>query len=249
MALKPNDQVTPAFEDDATDIAASVIETPTEAPQASATAHQAAAPAPQVAPTTAVAIATMSDPFTALLNNFAKQGIEVEFGTFPRFKVDAGAITDGETNLGKYVDIEVQNFGYEWVISPSKQVSDSSKKLVKYSLDGITTKDGHNIQAYLEELRADGYSEADVSKRGVMHGLLLGAEEGVPESLDCALIELSLANTAVKAFDAFRLQQRALARKGRAAAVKEDGTVALRATAVRKKFGTNAFFTLEFKAI
>jgi len=132
----------------------------------------------------------------------------VDYDTFERLKSGSGNIVDSQNNsLGSQIALRVLSWQDAWDISPGSQVPEA-KKVVKYSDDGVRTKDtGELITEYLDRLRSgdvDGvkYPGAKIAPKKVIVGVLEGAEK--PTNLLGKTVQVSLSTQSAKSFDRHR---------------------------------------------
>ena len=108
------------------------------------------------------------NPLAELRDAFSKNGIQVDYGTFPRLKVDSGHLATAEgKDAGDWVEIQVISYGPTWTVAPGSD-DEAAKKLVRFSDDGKTVKPagdddewgGKTVEEYREHLKALGYESA-----------------------------------------------------------------------------------------
>ena len=186
MALIPKavPATAPAFENP--DAGTAAVATP--APAAAATPTPVTAVATRPAGAVVVA-STAVNPFADMKNAYT-----VDYNTLTQLIATNGNFLTKEdsTVLGDTITLQLMSFQDNWVISPGDD-SDAAKKLVRYSNDGINTKDGEDIASYIADLKAAGYNKAYLSKRVVLVGALLNA--GKAPQLVETLVQLDLAPT------------------------------------------------------
>lgn len=196
MALLPKATPTatsPAFEnpDDAAAQPAQALAVPT-----------ATLPALAVPTANAVAVRRESvNPFESI-----KGAYHVDFNTLTNLQVTNGNFMDkeGSRPLGDSIVLALMSFQDNYVISPGVD-GEQAKKLVKYSDDGIVTKDGLNAADYLHELKTiGGYSKARMDKRVVLVGALVNAGK-LPEMTD-TLVQIDLPPSSKALFDRYQIQ-------------------------------------------
>lgn len=218
-AAKPN----PSFEevndndDVGGDAAAASAETATASASASATvdnhdriaeaatAHAAKKESTAVAPrasNTAVAVPQRSivSPFETM-----KSAFHVDYDTLLQVQGNQGQFMTkaDKKSLGDTITMELMSFQDNYVISPGEEGPEAAK-LVKYSDDGVTTKDGLDCKEYLKELIEAGYEKSKLSQRSVLVGVLLSSLK--QKELEGTLFQIDMPPTSKKAFDRYQIQ-------------------------------------------
>jgi hypothetical protein len=130
-----------------------------------------------------------------------KNSIRVDYNTLAQVQAVQGAFIDKETedSLGDTITVELLSWQDSFVCSPNSD--DAEKELVKFSDDGITSKDGTDMLAHLAELKAQGFEKARISQRVVLVGALLAAQKD--QTLVGSLIQLDLPPTGKTQFDRY----------------------------------------------
>ena len=171
-----------------------------------------ATPAPAATPTPVTAVAT-THPAGAVvvastaINPFAemKNAYTVDYNTLAQLLASNGNFMTKEDNilLGDTVVLQLMSFQDNWVVSPGAD-TDEARKLVRYSNDGINTKDGEDIAQYISDLKAAGYNKAYLSKRVILVGALLDA--GKAPQLNETLMQIDLAPTSKSLYERHVIQ-------------------------------------------
>lgn len=127
--------------------------------------------------------------------------LRVDYNTLAQVQATQGSFIDRETEevLGDEVVIELLSWQDSYVCSPNDDAA--PKELVKYSEDGITTKDGTSMADHLASLKDDGYAKAKITHRVVLVGALKSANKG--ENLVGELVQIDLPPTGKAQFDRY----------------------------------------------
>jgi hypothetical protein len=168
-----------------------------------------------VATKPARALATAKSVVTQNILSDKKDAFHVEWDSVPRISAEQGSFTTKgttEEDLGAEVHIELMSYQSRWVASPNDKKADA--ELVKYSDDGITSNDGTDLKAHLEDLKEQGYSKAKIAHRCIIVGELVKTAKG-GESLLEQLIQVDLPESGRKSFEAYQLQASWAVAKGR----------------------------------
>lgn len=187
-------------------------------------------------------------PLKDLEKVFEKQGIEVDFNTFPRYRDDKGTIGDTAGNeAGSWVELMVVSWSDSWMVAPGDD-SEKAKEFVRYSRDGLTIRseddwNGKTCDEYVTYLRDEmGYEKAGVRKYTNIYGMLVAAEQDDCPGLQ-QVIQLALAPTSGAAWQSYMVNRTLRARMG---LVKETtGNPVVRFTSHRVKGSKNTFFKLD----
>ena len=190
------------------------------------------------------------NPLADLKEAFRRNGIDVDYNTFPRLRVDSGHIASAEgKDAGEFIEIQVVSYGPTWVIGTGTD-DEESKKHVRFSNDGKTIKAagdddehaGKSVEEYKEVLRSLGYEKAALKEYCVIHGIALDAQEPGFEHMN-EVVALQLAPLSKGKFDAYVMNRGIAARMGRI--VETSGHPVVRFTTERAKNAQNkSFFNL-----
>lgn len=205
-----------------------------------------AAVAAAVAPAAVAAVAAVATGAVAIkhqsLNPFSdmEKAYEVDYNTLTQVMATNGGFFEKETSvaLGDSLVLQLMSYQSNFIISPGID-GDEAKKLVRYSSDGINTKDGESCSEYIKELKEAGYDKAYMSKRIVLVGALLDAGKA-PDMTD-SLIQIDLAPTSKTLFDRYVIQSAFNVSKGKTT---RENASKLRITAKVAKNANNKIYTL-----
>lgn len=238
MALRNNENTAntnAAFESE-DETAATAAPAATEAPAAAA----APAATTAVATQTTRAVSTAKAVVTQNVLSDKKDAFYVEFDSMPRLAAEQGSFTlkdSSEADLGAEIKMELMSYQESWVASPNDKKADV--ELVKYSDDGIDSKDGVNLQQHIADLKEQGYDKAKIAHRCIIVGELLSAG---PAGADLVgkLVQVDLPETGRRSFNAYTLQASWAVGKGRKTAA-EAAVLTLKA--VKEKSRNNEVYT------
>ena len=239
MALKNNSATTTAnFEvEDGLDDTAQVNNTPTTE---NTTTMNTTTTEVAIARTSALANPnpTASAIMSANVISGLKDAFRVEFDSLPAIGASQGtfSLKADDTDLGSEVKIQLMSYQSSYTATPNDTKADV--ELVKYSDDGITSKDGVNLLKHIEDLKSQGYSKAKIAHRVVLVGELL--ESKIPCDNVGELIMVDLPDSGRRAFNTYTLQASYAVAKGRKSV--EDASI-LTLKAVPEKTRTGEKFT------
>ncbi len=242
MALRNNENTAntnAAFESE-DETAATAAPAATEAPAATTAAATAAPATTAVATQTTRAVSTAKAVVTQNVLSDKKDAFYVEFDSMPRLAAEQGSFTlkdSSEADLGAEIKMELMSYQESWVASPNDKKADV--ELVKYSDDGVTSKDGVDLQQHVADLKEQGYDKAKIAHRCIIVGELLSAG---PAGADLVgnLIQVDLPETGRRSFNAYTLQASWAVGKGRKTAA-EAAVLTLKA--VKEKSRNNEVYT------
>lgn len=205
MVLKArNTAAAPAFEEGEDDVAVAQQEAP--AVQAPADTAPASAAVPAVKPAAAGAVAVKPKPVN--MADFDVLGLlkdrlpPVDFGEGVRLVGSNGQLMDGDKKLlGESITLTMLSWNERWVVSPGENGAEA-KEHARYSMDGVTTTKGEDVNEYLRELKELGYNKASVKVYVDLFGIL--EESGKPSDHQGSSIVVSLSPDSVKALSGFR---------------------------------------------
>ena len=124
--------------------------------QDTAPAAEQAAPATTAlaAPRTS-ALATANSVVKMNVISALKDTFRVEFDSLPGIGASQGTfnLKADDTDIGAEISIQLLSYQESWVASPNDTKADV--ELVKYSDDGVTSRDGINLLAHLEDLKGN----------------------------------------------------------------------------------------------
>ncbi len=207
-------------------------------------------PVEQVATTTAVAAAPNRAVSTAvagkardvLSENF-KDALRVDWNTLHRLQANQGQFLDLENNkaaIGDKLVLEIMSFQDNWQISPGTS-DPTAAEYVRYSDDGKTTNQGEDCAEYLAALKEAGYTEAKMTQRVTIAGVIEQCTK--TPAFEGKMIQIDLSQTSRGLFDRYRFQVALDIQKGRR---NEDGiNRVLMETNVQTR-GNNSWTTVSF---
>lgn len=252
MSLKsqPEYKASPEFEP--MDDAATMTETTTSeetmntTTQDQAAAGVAAATAIAKAATTAVGAPApkFAVAFADKNNVFDTSTVEGLALAAPALKGEQGSVFKGEKDLGSEIHLEMISFNHRWVIGTGEQDAEA-KEFFKISYDKETLSgDGTSVQAYVESLKAQGFSKTKVSPYLDIWGFLVWSEkEGDVDVEQREIVRLQCSQTSLGAFTAFATTRGLLESKGVAKPIDVIGV-----RAMKRVSGSNKFTNFEFFA-
>lgn len=167
-----------------------------------------------------------------------KDAFRVEFDSLPAIGASQGtfSLKADDTDLGAEVKIQLMSYQSSYTATPNDTKADV--ELVKYSDDGITSKDGVNLLKHIGDLKSQGYSKAKIAHRVVLVGELL--ESKIPCDNVGELIMVDLPDSGRRAFNTYTLQASYSVARGRKSV--EDASI-LTLKAVPEKTRTGEKFT------
>lgn len=180
------------------------------------------------------ALSTAKSVMKANVISGLKDAFRVEFDSLPAIGASNGAfqLKADDTEIGKVLRLQLVSYQESWVCSPSDTKADV--ELVKYSDDGVTSRDGINLLAHLEDLKAQGYSKAKIGHRNMLVGELLHAD--VENENIGNLVMIDLPDSGRRSFNTYTLQASYAVAKGRKTA--DDAAIlTLTATPDKTKSG------------
>ena len=203
-----------------------------------------------VQPTTAVVVPTKTRALSTGLTGASavmsknvlsglKDAFTVDFDSVPNIVASQGSFSfkDTEQELGSKFVLQLLSYQDSYVASPND--NKAPVDLVKYSEDGVTSKDGVNLLQHVADLKEQGYSKSKITHRVVLVGELVSAAiAGVDHVQD--LVQISLPETGRKSFNTFTLQASYAVAKGRRS-VEEVGQLTM--TAVKDKTKNGEIYT------
>lgn len=237
---------TPSFESEA--------ETNTQAVATEPTAQVEQVAQAQVAATTAIAKAATTAIAKSVKPTAALQELEnvmdvdtvrnLGIGTFPRMLADRAGLMLDKEELGNWAKVELISFNRRWIVTPGVQ-GDDAKELVRYSYDKETIEgEVVSVQAYLQQLKDDGYDKASVKEYFDAFGFLLATEsDGDIAEEAREMVQLQLSPQSVAQFKSFQIQQGFKIARGLAQPSNE-----VKIGLQKKEFGSNKFAHMTFSA-
>ena len=163
-----------------------------------------------------------------------KDTFRVEFDSLPGIGASQGTfnLKADDTDIGAEISIQLLSYQESWVASPNDTKADV--ELVKYSDDGVTSRDGINLLAHLEDLKAQGYSKAKIAHRVILVGELLATAKDCDKVGELMMIDLP--DSGRRAFNTYVLQASYAVAKGRKT-TEEAAILKLKAVPEKTKSG------------
>ena len=233
MGLKsqPEYSASPAFEPMDDEIATSTMTntkdetmnttqanaTHTDAQQAQASTTAALTIAKAAASSVAVArpAAKFAVAFADKNNVFDTATVEGLSLAAPALKGEQGSIFKGDEDLGSKIRIEIISFNHRWVVGTGEDDKEA-KDYFRVSYDNQTISgDSGDLAAYIESLKAQGFSKAKKSPYLDVWAFLVWTEKGGDVPVDSREIcRLQCSQTSLGAFTAFATTRGLLESKG-----------------------------------
>jgi len=219
----------------------------TEADTAAADGLEDAAPAAA----TAVAVkqsSALTAPRVQAINVLSnmKDAFRVEFDSVPRILAvpDVSPLQFKDTNekLGDQIKIQLMSYQDSWVCGPNDNKAEA--ETVKYSEDGKYSRDGVLLTDHLADLKAQGYTKANIQHRCVIVGELLETNGKTPTDRLGTLVQIDLPPTAFSSFKGYQLQASFQVAKGRKTP-EEAGVLTVKAEGAKNKAG-DSFVKMTF---
>lgn len=142
----------------------------------------------------------MEDPFLDLEN-----ALSVEWNTLPRIMPTNGNFQNKETQklMGDAITVEILSIQDHYVVSPGGDIDDEeAKPFIKYSDDGITTREGESVADAIAAAVEAGYTKATCKKRMILVGGIV--DGGKAPEMNGELFQMDCAPNTVKNFKQFR---------------------------------------------
>lgn len=168
------------------------------------------------------------DPFKPLEN-----ALKVDWNTLPRVMATNGGFQNKETQkmMGETIVLEVLSIQEHYVVSPGGDIDDEeSRPFLKYSDDGITTREGESVVECVQRAIDAGYAKAARKHRCILVGALVDPGSKAPEMLD-SLVQIDLAPNSFKNFSQHRFTTAYKVGKGKLPA---EGAATVRLTGLVK---------------
>lgn len=167
-----------------------------------------------------------------------KDAFHVEFDSLPGIAASQGSFSTkaDDKELGAEVAIQLLSYQDSYVASPNDTKADTD--LVKYSDNGVTSKDGVNMAEHVEDLKAQGYSKAKLAHRCVLVGELVSTGNGQGPVGELVMIDLPASGR--KSFETYQLQASYAVAKG---SKTPEGASRLTLKAVKDKTKSGEIYT------
>ena len=185
------------------------------------TMTQDTAPAAEQAAPATTALAAPRTSALATANSVVKMNVisalkdtcRVEFDSLPGIGASQGTfnLKADDTDIGAEISIQLLSYQESWTVGPNDTKADV--ELVKYSDDGVTSRDGINLLAHLEDLKAQGYSKAKIAHRVILVGELLATAKDCDKVGELVMVDLP--DSGRRAFNTYVLQASYAVAKGR----------------------------------
>lgn len=160
----------------------------------------------------------------------------------PAIKGEQGSLFKGEDDLGSQIRFELISFNHRWTVGTGETDSESKEKF-RVSVDGKTLSgSGDDMHAYLESLKAEGYSKAKISPYIDLWGFVVWSEKNGDVPVDAReLCRVQCSQTSMGAFTAFATTRGLLESKGLAQPID-----VIEIHAEKRVSGTNKFTNFSF---
>ncbi len=167
------------------------------------------------------ALTTASSVMKANIISGLQDAFRVEYDSLPAVGASLGTFVRkaDETDLGPELKLQLLSYQESWVASPNDTKADV--ELVKYADNSKTARDGTDLAAHVEDLKAQGYGKAKINHRVILVGELLEAPKD--DSMVGDLIMVDLPDSGRRSFNTFTLQASYAVAKGRKSA--EEATI------------------------
>lgn len=169
-----------------------------------------------IARTSALANPSAKSVMMANVISGLKDAFRVEFDSLPGIGAAPGSfvLKNGDVEIGTEITLQLMSYQESWVAAPNDKKADV--ELVKYSDDGITSRDGTNLAAHVEDLKAQGYANAKVGHRVILVGELIASEIACDAVKQLVMVDLP--DSGRRAFNSYTLQASYAVAKGRKSA-------------------------------
>ena len=167
------------------------------------------------------ALTTASSVMKANIISGLQDAFRVEYDSLPAVGASLGTFVRkaDETDLGPELKLQLLSYQESWVASPNDTKADV--ELVKYADNSKTARDGTDLAAHVEDLKAQGYGKAKINHRVILVGELLEASKD--DSMVGDLIMVDLPDSGRRSFQTYTLQASYAVAKGRKSA--EEATI------------------------
>lgn len=169
-----------------------------------------------------------------------KDLFRIDFDSLPRIAAEQGIFVmkgDKPEDLGKELDLELVSFQDSYVASPGDNKADI--ELVKWSDDGVTSRDGTDMKAHVEHLKSIGYTKASMTHRQVTV-CELQRVDGKVHAMSGDLVQLDLPDSGRRSFNQYKIQASWKVKKG---VLTEEAAKQIRATATKMLSRDNEAYT------
>ena len=180
------------------------------------------------------AVATASAVMKQNVISGLQDAFRVEYDSLPSIGASQGtfSIKSDDTDIGPEIKIQLLSYQDSYTCGPNDTKADV--ELVKYSDDGITSRDGVDLRKHLNDLLEQGYTKAKIAHRVILVGELLETKN--PCNNIGELVQIDLPDSGRRAFNSYTLQASYAVAKGRK--TPEEATIlTLKAVIEKSKAG------------
>lgn len=160
----------------------------------------------------------------------------------PRIKGEQGSLFQGDKDLGAKIRFEIVSWNKRWAIGTGT-TDVEAKDYFRISYDGETISgDGTSVQAYLESLKAEGFTRAKAAPYLDVWGFVTWTEKTgdiAPDARELSILQCS--QTSMGAFVSFCTTRGLLESKGLAQPLSE-----VEVHAEKRQNGTNKYTNFSF---
>ena len=219
-----------------------------DAAKASASAAIAIAQAAATSVAVARPAAKFSVAFADKNNVFDTATVEGLSLAAPALKGEQGSVFKGAEELGGEIHLELISFNHRWVVGTSEDDKEA-KEYFRVSYDQKTISgEGGDLQAYLESLKAQGFSKSKISPYLDCWGFLTWAEKKGEIPVDeREIVRLQCSQTSLGAFTAFATTRGLLESRGLAQPIDVIGVRAMKRVSGNNKYTNFEFFVPKAK--
>ena len=160
----------------------------------------------------------------------------------PAIRGEQGSLFKGEEDIGTFIHFELISFNHRWTVGTGETDSESKEKF-RVSYDQKTLSgSGDDLHAYVESLKAEGYSKAKISPYIDLWGFVVKSEKKGDVPVDeRELCRVQCSQTSMGAFTAFATTRGLLESKGLAQPID-----VIEIHAEKRVSGTNKFTNFSF---
>ena len=234
MALNKANATAATFENEEMDETMTQNTAPATEQATSATTALATSATTALATPLTSALATANSVVKMNVISALKDAFRVEFDSLPGIGASQGTfnLKADDTDIGAEISIQLLSYQESWVASPNDTKADV--ELVKYSDDGVTSRDGINLLAHVEDLKAQGYGKAKIAHRVILVGELLATAKDCDKVGELVMVDLP--DSGRRAFNTYVLQASYAVAKGRKT-TEEAAVLKLKAVPEKTKNG------------
>ena len=183
------------------------------------------------------AVATASAVIKQNVISGLQDAFRVEYDSLPSIGASQGtfSIKSDDTDIGPEIKIQLLSYQDSYMCGPNDTKADV--ELVKYSDDGITSRDGVDLRKHLNDLLEQGYTKAKIAHRVILVGELLETKN--PCNNIGELVQIDLPDSGRRAFNSYTLQASYAVAKGRK--TQEEATILTLKAVIEKSKGGGKF--------